>query len=110
MRPGNLGKRSSGVNPLRGQNNVQGACDMGALPNVYSGYQAVSDPVIRGKFEAGWGCSLPPSPGLTLVEMVEAAYGKDIKALYLIGENPALSDPDVQHARRGVGRLGFCVV
>jgi formate dehydrogenase alpha subunit len=110
MLTGNIGKPSSGVNPLRGQNNVQGACDMGALPNVYSGYQAVSDPVSRGKFEAGWGCSLPPSPGLTLVEMVEAAYGKDIKALYLIGENPALSDPDVQHVQKALAQLEFFVV
>src|SRR4030067_2298656 len=107
MLTGNIGKPSSGVNPLRGQNNVQGACDMGALPNVYSGYQAVSDPVIRGKFEAGWGCSLPPSPGLTLVEMVEAAYRKDIKALYLMGENPALRDPHVQHVQKALAQLEF---
>jgi formate dehydrogenase alpha subunit len=110
MLTGNIGKPSSGVNPLRGQNNVQGACDMGALPNVYSGYQAVSDPVMRGKFEAGWGCSLPPSPGLTLVEMVEAAYRKDINALYLMGENPVLSDPDVQHVRKALAQLDFFVV
>ena len=94
MLTGNVGKRSTGVNPLRGQNNVQGACDMGALPNVYPGYQAVADPAIRGKFETAWGCSLPASPGLTLIEMLEAAYRKEIKALYLVGENPALSDPD----------------
>jgi formate dehydrogenase alpha subunit len=110
MLTGNIGKPSSGVNPLRGQNNVQGACDMGALPNVYPGYQAVSDPVIRGKFEAAWGCSLPSSPGLTLVEMVEAAYRKDIKALYLMGENPALSDPDVQHVQKALAQLEFLVV
>jgi formate dehydrogenase alpha subunit len=110
MLTGNIGKPSTGVNPLRGQNNVQGACDMGALPNVYPGYQAVSDPAIREKFETAWGCSLPPSPGLTLVEMVEAAYRKDIKVLYLVGENPALSDPDVQHVRGALARLEFFVV
>lgn len=110
MLTGNIGKPSTGVNPLRGQNNVQGACDMGALPNVYPGYQAVSDPAIREKFETAWGCSLPPSPGLTLVEMVEAAYRKDIKVLYLVGENPALSDPDVQHVWGALARLDFFVV
>lgn len=110
MLTGNLGKPSSGVNPLRGQNNVQGACDMGALPNVYPGYQAVSDPAIREKFENAWGCSLSSSPGLTLVEMIEAAYRRDIRALYLVGENPALSDPDVQHVRAALARLEFLVV
>jgi len=110
MLTGNMGKPSTGVNPLRGQNNVQGACDMGALPNVYPGYQAVSNPAIREKFETAWGCGLPPSPGLTLVEMLEAAYRKEIKALYLIGENPALSDPDVQHVREALARLEFFVV
>ena len=126
MLTGNVGKPSTGVNPLRGQNNVQGACDMGALPNVYPGYQAVSDPAIRDKFETAWGCLLPPSlkdkfgitwacslhlsPGLTLVEMLEAAHRKEIKALYLVGENPALSDPDVQHVREALARLDFFVV
>jgi formate dehydrogenase alpha subunit len=110
MLTGNIGKPSTGVNPLRGQNNVQGACDMGALPNVYPGYQTVSDPAIREKFETAWGCSLPPSPGLTLIEMVEAAYRKDIKVLYLMGENPALSDPDVQHVLKALAQLEFFVV
>ncbi|MGB6874017.1 MAG: formate dehydrogenase subunit alpha [Dehalococcoidia bacterium] len=110
MLTGNVGKPSTGVNPLRGQNNVQGACDMGALPNVYPGYQAVADPAIREKFETAWGCSLPPSPGLTLVEMLEAAYRKEIKALYLVGENPALSDPDAQHVWEALARLDFFVV
>jgi formate dehydrogenase alpha subunit len=110
MLTGNIGKPSTGVNPLRGQNNVQGACDMGALPNVYPGYQAVSDPAIREKFETAWRCGLPPSPGLTLVEMLEAAYQRKIKALYLIGENPVLSDPDSQHVREALSRLDFFVV
>ena len=126
MLTGNVGKPCTGVDPLRGQNNVQGACDMGALPNVYPGYQAVSDPAIREKFETAWGCSLPPSlkekfgiawscslpssPGLTLVEMFEAAHRKEIKALYLVGENPALSDPDLQHVWEALSRLEFFVV
>ena len=110
MLTGNIGKPSTGVNPLRGQNNVQGACDMGALPNVYSGYQAVADPAAREKFEIAWGCSLPSSPGLTLVEMLEAAYRNEIKALYLIGENPALSDPDLRHIREALARVEFLVV
>jgi len=110
MLTGNVGKRSTGVNPLRGQNNVQGACDMGALPNVYPGYQAVADPAIRGKFETAWGCSLPASPGLTLIEMLEAAYRKEIKALYLVGENPALSDPDIRHTWEALAKLEFLVV
>jgi formate dehydrogenase alpha subunit len=126
MLTGNVGKPSSGVNPLRGQNNVQGACDMGSLPNVYPGYQAVSDPAIREKFETAWGCSLPPSlkdkfgitwacslpvaPGLTLVEIFDAAYRKEIKAIYLIGENPALSDPDAQHVQEALSQLDFLVV
>jgi formate dehydrogenase alpha subunit len=125
MLTGNVGKPSTGVNPLRGQNNVQGACDMGSLPNVYSGYQAVNNPAIREKFETAWGCSLPPSlkdkfgitwacslplaPGLTLVEMLDAAYRKEIKAIYLIGENPALSDPDAQHVWEALSRLDFFV-
>ena len=126
MLTGNVGKLSTGVNPLRGQNNVQGACDMGALPNVYSGYQAVANPDIREKFEIAWGCSLPSlikekfdiswecslpsSPGLTLVEMLEAASRKDIRAIYLMGENPVLSDPDVTHVREALAQLDFLVV
>ncbi len=110
MLTGNIGKPSAGVNPLRGQNNVQGACDMGALPNVYSGYQAVADPAVRERFEIAWGCSLPSSPGLTLVEMLEAAYRNEIKALYLIGENPAMSDPDLGHIREALARVEFLVV
>ena len=110
MLTGNVGKPSTGVNPLRGHNNVQGACDLGALPNVYPGYQAVGDPNIRENFEAAWQCSLNPSPGLTLTEMIEAAYRKEIKAVYLIGENPALSEPDIAHAREALARLDFLVV
>jgi formate dehydrogenase alpha subunit len=110
MLTGNIGKPSTGVNPLRGHNNVQGACDLGALPNVYTDYQAVSAPRVREKFEAAWSCSLPPSPGLTITEMIEAAYRKEIKALYLVGENPALSEPDIGHAVKALEKLEFLVV
>ena len=110
MLTGNVGKRCTGVDPLRGQNNVQGACDMGALPNVYPGYQAVADPAIREKFETAWGCSLSSSPGLSLVEMLDAAYRKEIRAIYLVGENPALSDPDVRHVREALAGLELLIV
>jgi len=110
MLTGNIGKPSSGVNPLRGQNNVQGACDLGALPNVYPGYQSVADPAIREKFEAAWGCSLNPSPGLTLTEMFEAAHKGQVKSIYLIGENPVLSDPDISHIVESLKALEFLVV
>ncbi len=110
MLTGNIGKPSTGVNPLRGQNNVQGACDMGALPNVYSGYQAVNNPDVRRKFESAWGCSLPPKPGLTITEIFDAAYRGEIKALYIIGENPLLSEPDIAHARKALEKLEFLVV
>ena len=110
MLTGNIGKPSTGVNPLRGQNNVQGACDMGALPNVYPGYQSVTDPSIREKFEIAWGCSLPANPGLTLTEILDAAYQGKIKALYLVGENPVLSDADANHVQEALARLDFLVV
>jgi len=110
MLAGNVGRESTGVNPLRGQNNVQGACDMGALPNVYSGYQAVQDEAARKKFEAAWGTKLPEKPGLTVVEMMDAAGEGSIKAMYIMGENPALSDPDISHVREALGALDFLVV
>jgi len=110
MLTGNIGKPSTGVNPLRGQNNVQGACDLGALPNVYPGYQAVTDAAIRAKFESAWGCSLPAEPGLTLTEILEAAYQGQIKALYLVGENPMLSEPYAKHAEEALMKLDFLVV
>ncbi len=110
MLTGNIGKRGAGVNPLRGQNNVQGACDLGALPNVYTGYQSVADPAIREKFEKAWGASLNPSPGVVLTEMFAAADKGKIKAIYLIGENPVLSDPDINHAKKSLASLDFLVV
>jgi len=110
MLTGNVGKPSSGVNPLRGQNNVQGACDLGALPNVYPGYQSVSDPAVKEKFEAAWGASLSDKPGLTVTEMLDAAYKGQIKALYVVGENPPLSEPDATHAMEALKKTDFLVV
>jgi len=110
MLTGNVGKESSGVNPLRGQNNVQGACDLGALPNVYSGYQKVDIPKIRKKFEKAWGVKLPSKPGLTVVEIMNAAGKGKVKGLYIMGENPLLSDPDVNHVRKALKKLDFLVV
>lgn len=110
MLTGNIGKPSTGINPLRGQNNVQGACDMGGLPTVYSGYQAVVNPDIKQKFERAWDCSLSTTPGLTLTEIFEAAHRGRIKAIYLVGENPTLSDPDSRHVEESLKRLEFLVV
>ncbi len=110
MLTGNIGKPSTGVNPLRGQNNVQGACDMGSLPTVYSGYQSVADPNVQKKFQEAWGYPLSPSPGRTLTEIIEAAYLQPIKAIYLVGENPVLSDPDATHVRKALEKLEFLVV
>jgi formate dehydrogenase alpha subunit len=108
---GNMGVPGGGVNPLRGQSNVQGACDMGGLPNYYSGYQNVALEASHKKFEAAWGV-IPPvdKPGLTLVEMMHAAERGQIKAMYVVGENPALSDPDSNHVRRCLSSLDFLVV
>ena len=109
MLTGNVGKASSGVNPLRGQNNVQGACDLGALPNVYSGYQKVNVPEVQKKFEAVWGCSLDGNPGLTHTEIFTAIDDGKIKALYLMGENPILSEADANHVEKAIKRLDFFV-
>ncbi|APV44480.1 formate dehydrogenase major subunit/formate dehydrogenase alpha subunit [Dehalogenimonas formicexedens] len=110
MLTGNLGKPGGGVNPLRGQNNVQGACDMGALPDVFTGYQKVSDEVAKTKFEAAWGVSLPSEPGLTLLEIIDAIDRKKIKALYVVGENLMLSDPDINRLKRALEKLELLVV
>ncbi len=93
---GNMGVAGGGVNPLRGQNNVQGACDMGGLPNVYTGYQNVTLPAVREKFEAAWGVPLSDKVGLTVTEMLDGAERGDVRCLYVIGENPMVSDPDLQ--------------
>ena len=110
MITGNVGKPGSGVNPLRGQNNVQGACDMGALPTFLPGYQSVNNPDIRVKFEKAWGCSLDNQPGIPLTAMYKAAGEKKIKAFYLIGEDPVLSEPDMNHTIASLKSLDFLVV
>jgi predicted molibdopterin-dependent oxidoreductase YjgC len=109
MLTGNVGKPGSGVNPLRGQNNVQGACDMGALPNVYPGYQPVNDDAVRKKFEEAWGVALDPAVGKKLTEMMPAAAEGSIRALYMMGENPVLTDPDGNHIIKALSNLDFFV-
>ncbi len=106
---GNVGIEGGGVNPLRGQNNVQGACDMGALPNVYPAYQPVAGEDVRKKFEAAWKAALSPKPGLTLMEIMAAAGSGKIKALYVMGENPLLSDPDLQHVKKELQKLDLMI-
>ena len=110
MATGQIGKPSSGVNPLRGQSNVQGACDVGGLPNVYTGYQRVDDPAVRQKFEKAWGVSLPPRPGLTLMEMMKGIAEGKVKALFILGENPVLSDPNMNQVKEELKHLDLLVV
>ena len=108
---GNLGIEGGGVNPLRGQNNVQGACDFGGLPDVYSGYQKVIDPAARQKMEQAWGVDdLPDQPGMKVTHMIPAAHDGKLKALYIIGENPLVSDPDLNHCEKSIENLDFLVV
>jgi formate dehydrogenase alpha subunit len=109
---GNFGKPGSGVNPLRGQNNVQGACDMGGLPNVITGYQAVVDENVRAKFENAWQTSvkIPAKPGLTVTELMNGVLDGRIKALYIMGENPFLSDPNMNHVEHALNEIEFLVV
>jgi len=111
MLTGHVGFASTGVNPLRGQNNVQGACDLGALPNVFSGYQDVKDDAVRDKFEKAWQVEeLPPEPGLTVTEIFKKAQGGKVKGLYIMGENPVISDPDSNNVRKALQNLEFLVV
>jgi len=108
---GNVGIEGGGVNPLRGQNNVQGACDMGGLPNVFSGYQSVADSAARQKMEQAWNVSdLPDQPGLKVTDMIPKAHDGSLKALYIVGENPLVSDPDLNHAEKSIDNLRFLVV
>ncbi len=104
---GHVGRPGTGLNPLRGQNNVQGCSDAGGLPNVFPGYQRVDDPAIRAKFERAWGVSLNPEVGLTTMEMVEAAEHGLIRAYYIMGENPLMSEPNLRHARHVMENLDF---
>jgi formate dehydrogenase major subunit/formate dehydrogenase alpha subunit len=107
---GNMGVPGGGVNPLRGQNNVQGACDMGGLPNVYSGYQPVTQPAAQAKFEAAWGVPLDKEVGLTVTEMLHAAERGDVRCLYIVGENPMTSDPDLKHVQVSLDKTEFIVL
>ena len=107
---GKLGKPGCGVNPLRGQNNVQGACDMGALPTDYPGYQKADDPAVREKFEKRWGVPLNPKPGLKATEVFSAAIRREIKGLYICGEDPVVSDPDTAHIIHALESLEFFAV
>ena len=111
MLTGNIGREGTGLSPLRGQNNVQGACDMGALPNVLTGYQAVTDQEKRKASEAAWGVSaLPAKPGLTMGEMMSTKPDGVVKAMYVMGENPIITDPDMRHTRQSLTNLEFLVV
>ncbi|MGY3572616.1 formate dehydrogenase subunit alpha [Vibrio paucivorans] len=108
---GNIGIEGGGINPLRGQSNVQGACDMGALPNNYPGYQKVYNPLVRQKFAMEWDCNdLPAETGLTLTEIIDSACKREVRALYVMGENPVLSDPNQAHVIEGLEALDFLVV
>ena len=107
---GNVGRAGTGLHPLRGQNNVQGASDAGLIPMFFPDYKPVTDAETRAKYEEFWGSQLDPERGLTVVEITEAAYDGDIKAMYIMGENPAMSDPDQQHARAALANLDILVV
>jgi formate dehydrogenase major subunit len=110
MLTGNMGRESTGVNPLRGQNNVQGACDLGGLPNVYPGYQPVIDGSVRQKFQEAWGAQLSDKVGLTVTEMLPAILDGKIKALVVLGENPMVSDPDSHYVEKALKAVDFLVV
>ncbi len=110
MLTGNIGRQGTGVNPLRGQNNVQGACDMGALPSDYVGYRKVADQETTDWFNEYYGTNLPAKPGLTLVEMMNAAHSGDLKVLYIHGEDPVLSDADIQHTKEALSNLDMLIV
>jgi formate dehydrogenase alpha subunit len=117
---GNMGVPGGGVNPLRGQNNVQGACDMGALPNLFPAYQPVADAAVRERFAAAWrlagedgspaGPQLEPAPGLTVTEMIGACGDQRLRGLYILGENPTMTDPDVNHVKACLARAEFVVL
>jgi formate dehydrogenase alpha subunit len=110
MLTGNVGVASGGVNPLRGQNNVQGACDMGGLPNVFTGYQPVADEAANKKFSEAWGRDLPKKPGLTITDMFPAIDDGKIKALYIVGENPMVTDPDLHHVEAALKKLDIFII
>ncbi len=108
---GHLGKPGGGVNPLRGQNNVQGACDMGGLPNVFTGYQPVTSNDVQKNYETAWQVTgMSTTPGLPVTEMIQKAHDGELKAIYIVGENPMVSDPDLNHAKKALENLDFLVV
>ena len=107
---GNIGRIGTGLHPLRGQNNVQGASDVGLIPMVYSGYQPVDNPIVREKFERTWGVSLDPKPGLTVIEIMAGALKGQIRGMLMMGENPFLSDPNMNKVRKALQNLDFLVV
>ncbi len=109
MVTGNIGRPGTGVNPLRGQNNVQGACDMGCLPGNFPAYIQVANDEHRAKFEAAWGCTLNPKPGLTIPKIIDGADKGKIKALIIMGENPMMSDPDITHVEHALEKLDLMV-
>ena len=107
---GQIGRPGTGLHPLRGQNNVQGASDAGLIPMMLPDYGRVADDAVRARFEKLWGAALDPQPGLTVVEILDAANRGEIKGMYVMGENPAMSDPDLAHARAGLAALEHLVV
>lgn len=106
---GHIGRPGTGLNPLRGQNNVQGCSDSGGLPNVYTAYQRVDDPAVRAQFEQTWRTALSPDPGLTVTEMMDAALTGAIRAMVVLGEDPLMSEPNIDHARHALEALDFMV-
>ncbi|MCK6384902.1 MAG: formate dehydrogenase subunit alpha [Rhodocyclaceae bacterium] len=107
---GQIGRPGTGLHPLRGQNNVQGASDAGLIPMMLPDYGRVADDAVRARFEALWGAALDPQPGLTVVEILDAACRGEIRGMFIMGENPAMSDPDLNHARAGLAALEHLVV
>jgi formate dehydrogenase major subunit len=107
---GQIGRPGTGLHPLRGQNNVQGASDAGLIPMFFPDYKSVEDPEVRGFYEELWGTKLDPKRGLTVVEIMDAVHAEKIRGMYIMGENPAMSDPDVQHAREALAKLEHLVV
>jgi formate dehydrogenase major subunit len=107
---GHVGRPGTGLHPLRGQNNVQGASDAGLIPMMYPDYERVNQPDFKAKFEKLWKVELDPNPGLTVVEIMDAIHAGTIRAMYIMGENPAMSDPDINHARKALSELDHLVV
>ncbi len=110
MLTGNIGRPGTGLNPLRGQNNVQGACDMGGLPNVFSGYQQVASSEANSKFASAWQADLPDRPGLPIPDMIAGLGDGSVQGLYVLGENPVMSDPDTDHVSQALQQARLVVV